>query len=122
MLNKIDSQKILNALSDLTEEKWGVAFSCTCYAELDSTEQHVSNFHFDVAVNVKDTVEIGLSFDQHFTKVGQDVKIELPQFENTFTKASDVAAEYGNIASALENSKKDYYKYILIHTMQQILH
>ena len=115
LLNIIDSQKIIETLSDLTESKWGVGFSSECYAKLDSEEDHVTDFHLGVNVNVKDTVEINLALDQHFTKVGKDVKIELPQFENTFVSESDINTQLGTLNSAMEASKNSYYKYDL-HT------
>lgn len=113
ILNYVDSKKIIDTLSDLTVSKWGISFGYNCYAKLNAAETSVSAFHFDASVNVKDTVEIGFTFDQTFTKVGSDVLIELPKFENTFTSRTDIETNLSVLNGALNDAKKNYYDYKL---------
>lgn len=113
VLNYVDSQKIINTLSEYTTDKWGVGFGYSCYATLNNDETSVSAFHFDASVNIKDAVEIGFEFDQTFSKVGSGVKIQLPEFENTFVSKTDIESNLGTLNTALAEAKKNYYTYKL---------
>lgn len=115
VLNYVDSKKIIDTLSDLTVSKWGVGFGYNCYAKLNAAETSVSAFHFDAHVNVKDTVEIGFTFDQTFSKVGSGVTIQLPEFQNTEITPEGIQSGLNAIGNALYKSRPNYYKYN-VHT------
>ena len=113
VLNYVDSKKIVNTLSEYTTDKWGVGFEYNCYATLNASMTSVASFHFDASVNIKDTLEIGFSFDQAFSKVGTGVKISLPEFANTFTSKSDIETNLAVLNNAIGEAKKNYYDYKL---------
>jgi len=113
VLNYIDSTKIINALNKLTVSKWGVGFEVNCYATPNSDTSKVKTFHFDVNINVKDTVSILFAFDQEFTSYAGDISIQIPEFKNTFVSNSDIANELNLLSTLFDENKKHYYKYDL---------
>lgn len=113
MLNLIDSKTLINALSSVTKEKWGVGFGVNIWATLDETKAHLATFHFDANVNVKDTFELGFTFEQTFTKYS-GVTITLPSFENTIIEEDEVKSELANVLAMYNGSKlasSSYYNY-----------
>jgi hypothetical protein len=113
MLNLIDTKTITKALNSVTKEKWGVGFEVNTWATLNEQKSYLDTFHFDANVNVKDTFEIGFQFEQKFTKYS-DVTIELPTFANTIVKESEVKNELASVLSMYNASKEaatSYYKY-----------
>ena len=113
VLNYIDSQTILKALSGYTKDRWGVDFEVNTWATLDSAQEHLAKFHFDANVNIKDTFEIQFEFEQDFKKYN-NVNIVMPTFSNTIIEEDDVKAELDNIKDAFEATKAantSYYTY-----------
>lgn len=113
MLNMIDSKTIIKALSSYTKEQWGVGFAVNIWATLNAEKSHLSVFHFDASVDIKDTFEIGFEFEQQFTKYS-GVTIQLPTFENTVVEENAVKGELTNILSMYDASKAastSYYNY-----------
>lgn len=112
-LNKIDSKKLIDKLSAYTTEQWGVGFTNECYAILNSDNKTVKDFHFGFGVNIKDVFEISFTFDQHFTKIGGGISIELPTFDSTFTKPNEITTNIAPLANAYKDAKNAYYEYLV---------
>lgn len=104
VLNFIDSQTILKALSGYTKDEWGVSFEVNTWATLNSDKSHLDTFHFDASVNIKDTFEIGFQFEQKFTKY-ENVNISLPTFANTITNEAEVKSELSNVNGLFTTTK-----------------
>ncbi len=113
MLNLIDSQTILKALSSYTKEKWGVGFEVNTWATLNDNKTYIDTFHFGAKVNIKDTFEIGFDFEQKFVKYS-GVSISLPTFANTIVEENAVKSEITNVLAKFNASKEastSYYDY-----------
>lgn len=113
ILNFIDSNIILKALSAYTKSEWGVGFEVNTWATLDSTRTHLNTFHFDASVNIKDVLEVSFLIEQRFTKY-IDVTITLPTFTNTIVEESAVNNELASINQVYTSSKKaatSYYTF-----------
>ena len=113
VLNFIDSKTIIKTLSSYTKSQWGVGFTTNTWVTLTDDSQYLKTFHFDAAVNIKDTVEIGFELNQTFTRYAS-LDIALPTFSNTIIEENDVKSElntlkgYVNTAKALSTS---YYTF-----------
>ncbi len=113
VLNFIDSNIILKALSAYTKQQWGVGFQVNTWATIDETSSRLLKFHFDASVNIKDTFDIGFEFEQTFTKYS-NVTINLPVFENTDIAQSDVENKLTTVRNVFNSSKAEstsYYNY-----------
>lgn len=113
MLNFLDSKIIINELNKYTTSQWGVGLSVNSWVTLNSDKSYLDTFHFDAAVTIKDTFEIGFEFNQTFTKYG-NVNIQLPTFTNTITDQTQVSNELSsvkNIVNASKGASSSYYDY-----------
>jgi len=113
VLNYIDSSLLLKTLNSYTKSQWSVGLVINAWAKLNSDKQ-LSTFHFDAAVSIKNTFEIGFELEQRFTKYGSGVSITLPTFANTVTTESGVTQEINKVKTALNSSKArttSYYDY-----------
>ena len=113
VLNYLDSSLLLKTLNSYTKAQWGVGLIINAWAKLNS-ENQLSTFHFDAAVAIKNTFEIGFELEQRFTKYGSGVSISLPTFANTVTTESGVTQEINKVKTALNSSKAratSYYDY-----------
>lgn len=113
MLNHIDNKLILKALNAYTKAQWGVGFEVNTWATLNDERSYLKTFHFDAAVSIKDTVDIGFEFEQTFTKYS-GVDIVTPTFANTLVKEDEVTSELNNIKTIINNAKtasSSYYDY-----------
>ena len=110
ILNVLDSNLILKALSAFTKEKWGVGFEVNTWATLDEAKAHLKVFHFDASVNIKDTFEIGFQFEQTFKKYS-DVNIVLPRFANTIVDETQVKSELATLKGIYDSSKAQSSSY-----------
>lgn len=113
MLNLIDTKTIVKALNSVTKAKWGVGLEVNTWATLTEDKARLDTFHFDASVNVKDTFEVGFTFEQKFTKYS-GVSIDLPSFTNTIVEESAVKNELSNLVTTFNTSKKastSYYNY-----------
>ncbi len=113
VLNYIDSSIILKTLNSYTKKEWGVGLIVNSWVTLDSTNNYLKKFHFDAAVTIKDTVEIGFDFEQTFTKY-EGVAIETPEFANTAVSESEVTNVLNSLKTKISTSKAastSYYDY-----------
>ena len=113
MFNFIDSKTIIKAINAYSKKEWGVGLSVNAWATVDESKQHLSTFHFDASISIKNTFDIGFEFEQTF-KAYSGVSINLPTFENTIVNESDVKNELNSIKNIYVNSKNassSYYSY-----------
>lgn len=113
ILNYIDSNIILKALSSLTESQWGVGLSVNTWATLTSDNAHLQTFHFDATISIKDYFDVGFELDQTFTKYS-GVNIVVPTFTNVVTGETEINTVLNNVKSIYDttvNAPTSYYDY-----------
>lgn len=113
VLNHIDSKLILKALNSYTQKEWGVGLEIKAWATLDESTKYLKEFNFDAYITIKDVFEIGVTFNQKFTKYS-GVEIVTPTFENTKVSQEEVQGVLNEVCTALSNSTKSatsYYDY-----------
>ena len=113
VLNFIDSKTILKALNSYTKSQWGVGLTVNAWATLSDDNQYLKTFHFDAAVSIKDTFDIGFEYEQTFKKYN-GVSIVLPSFKSTIISQDEVQKKLNTISDVYNNSKNastSYYDY-----------
>lgn len=103
LLNIIKISSLVEALSYITEENYGIAFSLDCYATVESN--HIKNFVFDFAINVKDVVEANISYTQNYVHVGDGVSITRPVFANAITSEDGIQSALSLIQSGFNKAE-----------------
>lgn len=109
----IDCVKIVDAISSITEDKWGVGLSLSATAEIQN--EKMVNFTFTFSITYSD-FSIEFAYSQTYTKIGSGVSIVVPTFSNAITNKTDLTSAINTTKSALTASKQSdvsYYDYSL---------
>ncbi|MCQ2742608.1 MAG: hypothetical protein MJ239_04855 [Bacilli bacterium] len=107
----IDCNKFVEALSEITTDKWGVGMKLTSQVEIKDENIKWFKFSFEVTY---DKFALEFSYTQTYTHIGSGVTITVPQFKNAITKTDELNSAIGEAKTALVNSKKaevSYYDY-----------
>jgi|GEM_PF-3922078 hypothetical protein len=113
----IDVNTIVDALSLITTEKWGVGLSLTSSVTLANAQ--IKAFDFAFAISYED-FSLEFSYNQTYSHLGSGVAISVPDFSNALTSESEIQTNLTAIKeaySASSSASSSYYDYSLKTTV-----
>jgi len=113
LIGFIDCNKIIDAVSSITENKWGIGLKMTTSAVIENESIKEFDFSFEITY---DDFSVELIYTQEYIHIGSGVILSVPSFENAITGEQELASLINLGKSALTSSKNaevSYYDYSL---------
>lgn len=102
LVSHIDCNKVVDAISSITESTWGVGLKMTTSATIEN--EAIKEFDFSFEITYED-FSVELEYTQNYTHIGSGVAISIPTYTNVVTDDEGVSALINVGKSALISSK-----------------